>query len=579
MDNSNYSRNKPQGSKNVVDNEVSRLFKKNKGKLDQNEFSKLRSKYNDEELVDKIQATFMEKHRKIVKKAKKFARLIKEKYSNSKYPFHILLEKALLYKKKHNLSDEEFSEFKRIYEQELVGYSSDHKQLLPQTNLAKVLGTMNQGFSGKLKVSEDDYKHLQSVLRMYQDNKALHAQVMLQSIQYEDLGYEAISGAYHREDHAQRPGDHIHPIVAALFLPKIPEVEEHFLYSNMAGVIKARYNDEPLSNKPDYLLLYSLTTDPNDVVCSTKSPVLDLVGRCSVQAQLWNSVLHLRNGQYYNSAFREFVSAVDACRLNRYDNPDLVYGRHDGTIIKRLLSAFSFRPTVVATSPVYQVFSTNPYHQNVRPSVSSVPMINLKLPISVNEDEPIELDDALSQTQHFFEGNMVVPKHTELIYSRGLLVFYVDRRAHVMKLNNVAPFNLGSFPSALAGFERINDRTVNFNDTIKIRDDQYQLRSVVVSKVNNTVSGSNKNIVTGSSTLLMKHADPAKGIMTNSYAEYDPLSVVSNKLHTNNQPMGVIEGTPGVGPKGSSFIEKANSRGTVFIYQLVRDQSEGVLTA
>ena len=54
------------------------------------------------------------------KRAKKFAQLIKDKYGNSEYPFHIILEKAEKYKNKHSLSELEFNEFQRIYENELV---------------------------------------------------------------------------------------------------------------------------------------------------------------------------------------------------------------------------------------------------------------------------------------------------------------------------------------------------------------------------------------------------------------------------------------------------------------------------
>ena len=161
MDNSSYSRTKPSGNKNTVDDEVRRLFKKNKGTVDANEFIKLRSKYDNQDLVDQIQSLYLEKHQKIVKRAKKFATLIREKYSNSNYPFHVLLEKAYKFKQKHGLSDEEFSEFKRIYEQELVGISSPDV-IKPTTNMMKVLGTMSSGFEGpEFKVSDADYKHLQ----------------------------------------------------------------------------------------------------------------------------------------------------------------------------------------------------------------------------------------------------------------------------------------------------------------------------------------------------------------------------------------------------------------------------------
>jgi hypothetical protein len=85
------------------------------------------------------------------------------------------------------------------------------------------------------------------------------------------------------------------------------------------------------------------------------------------------------------------------CRLNKYDTPDLIYGRYDGTILKRLISAFSFRPTIVSTLPIYSniMVNVNPYQQHVRPVVTSVSMINLKLPPSLNDNTPIELESAL----------------------------------------------------------------------------------------------------------------------------------------------------------------------------------------
>ena len=58
-----YSRNKPSGN-NVVDNEVARLLKKNKGVFDTTEFLKLRNKYDNQELVDKIQTAYLETYHK-----------------------------------------------------------------------------------------------------------------------------------------------------------------------------------------------------------------------------------------------------------------------------------------------------------------------------------------------------------------------------------------------------------------------------------------------------------------------------------------------------------------------------------
>jgi hypothetical protein len=570
MDSSDVkNRNRPSNSSSV-DDEVQKLFRKNNGKISTEDFIKLRQRFNDEDLVDKIQKAYVEKHLTITKKAKKFAELIREKYSNQQYPFHILLEKARLFKVKHGLSEDEFAEFQRIYEQELVGLKSSDV-VLPATNMMKVLGSVSVDFQGfATKLNDNDYKHLQEILKLYASSRPLHAQVLLQSMQYNDCDFEALTGDY-KPELGHRPGDSIHPVIAAMFMPKVDQLESHFLYSNIAGIVKARYNNERLNNRPDYELFHALTQDPNDVVCDNRSTMLDLLNRAQIQNQLWNSVLSLRNGQYYNTQFRDFVGMVDMCRLNKHDTPDLVYGRYDGTILKRLLSTFSFRPTIVATTPVYQVVNINPYQQNVRPVVTAVPMINFRLPSSLNDDSPRNLNEALEQHQFFLENGTLVPRHTSLIYSRGVLFFFVDRRANVIKFNDMQPFSISRMPLTVSGFERINDQVVNFETSLEIRGDVYQLRSVVLAELNKNTP--EKNIVVGSSAIFMIHAQPNKGLYTNEFFKYDPISVADAYLdpttnsYKNRKPTSILYGMPNISPQGTSFMEMAQTRGIVFMYQ------------
>lgn len=559
-----------------VDLEVQKLFKRSDGKISQQDFQNLKNKLNDEELYDKIQRAFVEKYTEITKKAKKFAQLIREKYSNSQYPFHILIEKAYKYKVKHGLSDEEFNEFQRIYENELIGLKSP-EVFGYNTNLQKVLGNVSvdyQGFTSKL--SDNDYKILQDILKLYSSGKALHSQVLLQSIRYEDCSLEAVTGEYKREFH--NVSNHVHPVVAALFLPKINVLDQFFIHSNIAGIVKTRYNKEQFTSMADMYLYDALIKDPNDVVCDSRSTLMDLYNRAQLQNQLWTSILSLRNGQYYNISFRDFINSIDICRMNKYDSPDLIYGRYDGTILKRLLAAFSFRPTVIVSTPVYQVFNTNPYQQNIKPTVTNVPMINLKLPYSVNDTEPIHLKEALQQTQFLFENGTFIPKHTSLIYSRGVLFFYIDRRANIIYNNQNIMFGFNRFPSAIAGFERLTTRPVNFDPIITIRKDKYNLRSVVVSEVNNIAS--DQNLVVGSTTLIMKHMDLNKRFQ-DEHIMYDPYSVVKPTLDGDKvQRFGPINEIRGLGVQDNEvgFTEIARTRGIVFMYELVKDITQGIIT-
>lgn len=577
----NVQRN-PTSKKESVDEEVEKLFKKSNGKINQHEFQNLRAKYGNEELVDKIQKSFIEKYNQVTKKAKKFARLIREKYSNDQYPFHILLEKAYKYKVKHGLSEAEFTEFQRIYENELVGYKSP-EIFAPNTNVTKLLGSLStnlQGFNSKL--SDSDYKILQEIIKLHATSKALHAQVVLQSMQYEDCAVEAVTGTYDRNIH--NVANHVHPVIAALFIPKIDNLDKHFLHSNIANIVRTRFNNEAFTNVSDIELFWALSKDPNDIVCDNRSTLADLYTRALVQNQVWNAVLSLRNGQYYNSSFREFISTIDVCRLNKQDTPDLVYGRYDGTIIKRLLSVFSYRPTVVATMPIYTLFNTNPYQQNIKPTVTYVPMINLKLPPSLTDSEPVNLKDAVEQQQFFLENGSIVPKHTSLIYSRGVLLFFVDRRANVVNtITTFNPFSMNNLPVAASGFERLNDRDVHFETSFTIRDDVYNLRSVVLSEVNSKSSGS--NMVIGSSAAILSHVDVANNRNTLEAILYDPYSVINNSITANvNQGPPAINHTPmnilnvsatNNMPDNRNFMDMARTRGIIFMYQLVTDSTKG----
>jgi hypothetical protein len=481
-------------SGSAVDKEVARLLAMG-DKVDRSDLLALRNKYGDEGLVTKIQNVFHERHSRIIKMAKKFADAVRTKYANSNIPYHQLLMKARLHSRKLGFSEAEFAEFQRIYEQELAGTGRANEVVLPVTNMMRVLGNITQsGRADGFKVAQGDYRNLQEILKLYQESRPLHVQVVLQSLQYTDEGERldsVIEGASY-DQHKHNPGDHVHPVVAALFIPKIPLLESHFLYSNMAGIVSKLYNREHLDTRPDYELYYNLITDPNDVVCDNRTPVGDLLARCNLQNQLWNSVRQLRNGQFFNPSLREFMTAVDVCRINKHDNPDLVYGRHDGTILKRLLAAFSFRPTVVATMPVSNIFANNPYAQNARPTVTSIPMINVRLlgftpsqqvPLGNATQQPkyINLKQAVNQVQTFIEGNVLVNRATSLLYSREVLFFYVDRRAHILN-TGMNVFNMDQLPKAVAGFERINTQTVNAPCVMKVGNDNFKLRTVICAK-------------------------------------------------------------------------------------------------
>jgi hypothetical protein len=554
MDSQNRNEKKHSSS---INEEVHNLLRK-KGKISEIDFARLKDKYDDNDLADNIQNIYSEKYSNIIKKARKFASLIRDRYANSQTPFHILLQKAIKYKIAYNLSDDEFAEFQRIYEKELVGNNSTDF-IQPQTNIMKILGGMSLDYNGfKKKLNDDDYKYLQEIVKLYATNKHLHSQVILQSMKYTDCAYESLTGEYER--HLNHIGDHVHPVIVALFFPKINVVDEFFLWSNIAGIVKARFNNDRLQSKADYELFHALVTDPNDIVCDNRSPLLDLLNRAQLQAQLWNCVLNLRNGQYYNSSFKDFIASVDLCKLNKQDTPDLLYGKFDGIIIKRLLSAFSFRPTIVTTTPVLTVVSMNPYLLNNKPLVSTIPMINMRLP--PHTQTVIDLAQAIDHVQYFLENGQIVPKNTSIIWSRGVLIFYVDRRSNTINFtDHVTRMNMNILPSSLSvigGFERINESDVIVPEILQIRNEDFALRSVVIAETNKDDS----NLMISSSTLIKAPNYSDTSFILPNYYCYDPYA--SNKGNTIQNPINEIYlSNPTL---SLSFTTLAEKRGMVYIY-------------
>jgi len=551
---------------NIIEMEVNNLFKKKNG-FEPKDIEQLKNKYNDVEIVDKIQKVFLERYNKINKKAKKFAFLIKTKYDSTVYPYHVLLEKARKFKDKYNLTNEEFSEFQRIFEKEMAGKSTS--MILPDNQIKKMFGSINIELSThnkKYKLNQEDYKILQDIFKLKGANEMMHSQVILQSIQYNDLDNIFITENLNRSSN-QNPNYHIHPVLVAMFAPKFNLFEQVFVHSNLARILEQRYKEESFTTRADLLLFDKLTKDPSYIECDHSSIILDLYNRCKVQQHLWHNILHLRNGYYFDPSFIEIIPLLDLCKLNKYDTPDFIYGRFDNVIIKRLFNIFVLRPTIVTTIPIIGL-SSNPYAHKIIPQVSYISMINLRIPPQLMDDQQYNLEDLLKNQQIIYENGVLVQRHTNIIYSQDILVFSIDRRANMIKLNTTRGINLPNLPLAISGFERLNNTPISFNTTLNLRKDTFNLRSVIVAE--ETELQTNEVVVTGSSTILINPVDSSKNIHSPEFFIYNPHklnkrnsynTVNLSPINSLNYPQGQAEA-----------MEICEQQGLIFIYQLDNTQ-------
>jgi len=441
--------------------------------------------------------------------------------------------------------------------------------IIPFNNMSKLLGNMNVEIHSTSKLNDNDLKYMQEIIKLHTSSKTLHAQIQMQTFQYTDCAPEVLQATYHPQMGVS-PSDHVHPVLAALFIPKFDLLDKLILHANIAALVKVRFNNSPFITRSDYELFYALTTDPNDVICDGNSPLLDLLNRANLQVALWNSVLNLRTGNIFNTSFRQFLSTVDMCKRTQYDSPELLYGRSDTVILKRILSCFSIRPTVIATTPFFIGDSVNPYNQNLRPVITKIPMYNFKLPLQYidNQNASFELKNVFKQKQIFIENNKFISKETQFVSSEGIVIITVDRTSYNIynsrNQDGLHPFKIDSLPLSVGGKYYMDTRPVEFEAAFLlggISQTTLILRSVIVSNYLEKA-----NAITGSSAIII--TDPTNAPI---YNYYDPSKINTKIPGTNNLLQTPIRQISFDTQNEENFMELASKYGTVFIYECSTD--------
>jgi hypothetical protein len=591
MDNRNQQRKpdideRQKDPKNLIKTEARNLFKYGKTKLNFKDLAELRKRVSNAQLVESIYEEYTRQYNQIVRQAEKFAKLIVEKYGTDRYPMHKVIEKALKYKEKLEMSDSAFQIFKTLYEERVEGRQI-HGMANYKTIVGKTLGEDNVENIAKLELSDKDYPFLDAIMDLYQQSRVVYDQVVLQSIAYKDCAIQAVTGTFDKAKF--NPANHIHPLLAALYLIKIPLLEEHTLFANIGYIIKCKSEGMPINTKPNFELYWDMVRDPNDQVCNIDSVMADLKNRFLLQIKIWESVIPLRLGQYYGMTMPGFLQMMDNCRINMHDTPELIYVRDEGSMLKKFLCAFSLRPTVVTTSPLYGVISTNPYDSaRFAPVLKQIPMLNIRFPPpSVNnQNMPVRLLDSLEQGHWYFENNTLVPKSQNILYSRDVIFFYANRRYfHNDPMLFTQPFTFSSLPLTTSGYENLNDRRVHFEMSVDVRNDTFELRSIVCVERTKIGNGRDEvNLITGTSAIIVKPPNLEEGNVGTAYLLYNPM-ISANQDIDNGRPFNVppITALPFDVPvdaaereRTETFYEKASRTGTIFVY-VRRERNPGLV--
>lgn len=548
----------------------------------------LKAQKKDQREIDAFVSKYETSKRRVTKFLRKFVDKIEQKYGQLDVPE--LMKKGLKFAAKHNFSDAEKEAFIRFVMKGDVDSQVLPYQELAYTEMSKFLGFSS--YAGQmLDIKPTDQPTLQEIVRLFDASRLLHSDIKQQVSTYIDCAPEAMQGGYDKTKH--NVNSFIHPVIVALFLIKCPAIDRRMLYTNIGRMVIQR--SQPYVKKTlglvenylqgeieeDFVLAYEIARDPNSLAFfSNDSPLSNLLKRFQIQIELWRNVLNLRQGRYYASAdsladngITSLVRVLNSYDWTFFDSPDMYQAQDEGTILRKILSVFSLRPTLVQLSS----FSGSTHYANVgvaRATFLHTPMINIKLPPRIGVTvgpSSVALRQSLSQSDWFIENKMFVPKTKQVVHSRDIVIFYVSRRYQSVNLVDMnMSFRYLALPMSYSNLTGVNTTQVIFEDEMPLGNDFFKLRSVVcVSRPSETT-----HIAIGCNAIVVKQCD---GV--DRYFRYNPhtanLMVEDAGKWNALPPIGEIEESVDdeVEPdqekrvtRAVGFREAAQSLGTIYLY-------------
>jgi len=536
-----------------VRNEVDRLIREGKYQLSPAEAVKLKEKFKDGAMFELVMEHLNEAHIKILNVAKKYYKYAQTQLLGGNKSIDYVLKQAVPFAKKVPLTDAEIDAFRRLVEEMIEGKipaeSSTYRHISSVGSLFGV-SSVEQVESMKDNLSSGDFAKIQDIVRLESANKALYQQVVLQSVQYQDCDLIAVSGKFDPERH--NPFSHVHPLVAALYIPKFDCLERTTIHAHLAGIVKARYNREPIINQVDKELFENIIYTNRREVCSM-NPAEDLHKRVQLQHALWASVRELRSGRYY-AVNSDFVTALDQCHLT-YVSPINTVVNDEGAALRRIFGSFGLNTIqfTLKANAQYVAANVNMGTSLFVPSTREEDRTSLDSMITLDMSDwrskdgaAYDLNQILKQKNYYLDENdRYVQVDTEVTAVYKLLSIYVPRRkTSVVQRQNVGSNSIAStfinftqLPLTISGLSELNRYPVTAPAAIRVGSSQVlRKRSALVVEVIPYQSPSDQNnvveLVTSTSALIYKKDEA--GIYY-----YNPTGVVST-----------IKG-PGVGPNGA----------------------------
>jgi len=573
-------------SKNATQDDDLEFFVKHQDIPEEQIRSILRHRKMSDDKVESMLQKIREAKERIRKHARRFIEKIDQHYGLHDVP--TIVSKATKFAQKHQLSAVERDAIISMALKGDVYNTFNPVNDLRYSEMSKFMGIESPA-GQVLNIQSKDYAPLNEVVKLFETSRILHADIKSQLNLYKDCAAEALSCIYDKTKH--NVSTHIHPVVVALFLPKIAAIERRMLLANVGRVVLRRalpYLNRHIQlydnllegeEEAEWELTSDIVQDPNSLAYfSDDTPITNIMKRFKIQIELWRNVINVRQGIYYASGYDDNNGVTGLLRTlsqydwNYFDSPDMYHLQDEGSVLRKLLAVFSLRPTFTQVSSLVQrtYMGMANFTGLSRVTFLRIPIINVRLPTLVqgNAGLPlpeIHLERSINQTDYFIENKLFVPKTKSVMFSKNLVFFHINRRYQTVNVTNLAyRFSYTSMPyqSFNVGQTRVNDLPVGFREQLPLGREMYDLRSVV-TVYRPPIA---ENIAAGSSCIIMR-AEPSV-----EQLYYNPL--LANMMHEDpnnggqyvqNKPITVVNPTP-AGPGEIGYVEVAQKYGTIFCY-------------
>lgn len=529
---------------------------------------------SDEQQLEKLYTEFRKKYADADRHAKKFMRAFHAKHVGDISKGE-LLRRARKYANKYNLSDDVFALFLNMFK-ETHKMPFGKYDRYAESPMAKTLGIELKQSTG-LTYKESDKINLQGIKELHETSREISKQIKLQALQYRESTGVALNGKF--DPHRDNVYNYVNPAIAALFIPQIQVLEERMIFANFTDLVVRLNSKEIIDDLPTMYLIDDLARDPNQNSDNDTNltPLKDLYIRSLIQVQLWIAILNLRMGNYYNFKPSKLDEALNNYPSNIYDAPDLALAQDSGAWLRKLLNAFSLRPTRVERSkipsPDYHMFKgnfvdlTSTIDFVKTEDFTEVPMITVRLPPKVSTPSltrPIRITADLNTIQWYTDPFGPTIYNQRIVFSNGIILFYINRQYsqinQTSKYDRYKPFTFAALPPSISGTSQLNDIPVDFDDVLPIGDRHFNLKSVICYEA---IGINENNIVTGSSAII-NVANDQTGEVLHCYYNPQRAGTPIDGIHVD--PITILSNIGYNTAQGQSYEEIVRIRGSVFCY-------------